>query len=510
MNKIPKLVTDLVAFVVIGKEQLYLAILNDKKEISRVKKKIGSSVYETKIPSNKFNLRLDINSCGEVEAFISNNERLPKKTEEYKVMNFDESTASKLLLEGKNDHGLFVESVEVCFSGEYNELVSFISKDMPSYQLTVDEMIRSFFLDSGKKTKKWIPGNRYDNSDTTFYYLGTFLSRKEDPSTSDFHNTSDQLTPVGLYVNQLKGEKSIEEVLKTRYFSVNEDDDGIKVIWGNNPSCIDSGKYLENNTPITLSSWYLDNINNIPEKVTHSSEIFTLLNYLSEGDSLEYSTELSVLMKDIVRDCLKKTIYDNWNLYKAAGDYEIGSKYKPSENEEKLIKLFIDSIKDSNIHKDSYYSKFFISLNIDLEKLSSEVLKDWNEDELSYTFEDYLKNIEYFSLRYSTVNHSTAFQRSTDSDIITIEDLFGNDTELTKSLLQIVNNARLDYGINITSYEEVKITRTDTMIVARITIKDLINFFGGENNLSEKIKNEIMDKKFSRLIIYFNKDSELK
>ena len=509
MNKIPKLVTDLVAFVVIGKEQLYLAILNDKKEISKVKKRIGSSVYETKISSNNFNLRLDINSYGEVEAFISNNEKLPKKTEEYKVMNFDESTASKLLLEGKNDHGLFVESVEVCFSGEHNELVSFVSKDMPSYQLTVDEMIRSFFLESGKKTKKWIPGNRYDNADTTFYYLGTFLSRKESPSTSDFHNTSDQLTPVGLYVNQLKGEKSIDEVLKTRYFSVKDDDDGIKVIWGNKPSCTDSGKYLENDTPITLSSWYLDIINNIPEKATHSSEIFALLNYLSEDDSLEYSTELSILVRDIVRDCLKKTIYDNWNLYKAIADEEIGDKYKSSDNEKKLIKLFIDSIKDSNTYKDTYYTNFFISLNIDLEKLSSEVIQNWNEAELSYTFEDYLKNIEYFSLRYSTVDLSTSFQGSNDT-IITIEDLFGNDTELAKSLLQIVNSARLDYGINITSYEEVKISRTSTMIVAKVTIKDLINFFGGENNLSEKIKNEIMDKKFSKLVVYCYKDSELK
>ena len=502
---LPLLVTDLMSFIVVGQKQLYLAIFNDKRENTKVKKTVKESITERRINDNHFRLKLKIGENWDIEAFISENPDLPT-TDEYKVMNFDPNSAYRLLLEAENKKGEFNEKVEACFLGGEKELVTFTCQEMSSYGDIENEMIRSFFSKSGRKTKKWIPGHRYDNKEKTFYYLGEFYCRKKSGIDSPFFNTIEELTQVGLYVDSLKGEKTIEDVLKGRSFSKSENDEGIKILWGEKPGCIDSGEILKQDTPLPmLSSMYLDIIKNTPEIVENQLSVYNLLSCISMDEPVGYSEEVKDIVKDLVKMGIKKTLFDNWDIPRSIEDKEIGKKYLMDKNAEKLANLFIISLGDNNILEKTYYAGFFGEMGISLVDVAKDVLKDWNEDDFIKTFEDFLKNKEYFSKR-STIKQTTSFQRSGDTKI-SIKDLYG-DSELTDTLKNLIKYSRDNFGLGVSSFKEIKMSSKEFTITCKITIDDVIDFLG-EDKLTSSLKDEILSNRFTKLTIYFDKNMEV-
>lgn len=510
--RLPKLVTSLTSYIVIGKKQLYLVNPNiDKRELTRIKRRfdLKNPKYSEKVIfTNSFDLRLKKNlDTGELNAYISNNKELPTD-EEYQVLNFDPSTTADILLLTKNVSGLLENKVEVCFSSKDEDLITFVSEEMPYYQEVSVEMIRSFFVTSGKRTKKWKPGNRYDNSTTTFYYLGSYLCRKNNDISSNFYNTKDHLTPVGLYVNSLKGEKTIKEVLMTRRFSESDTDDGIKMIWGDLPYAHDSGNYLESEIPTAISSIYLDNIKNIPEseRSTHITSIFNLLSCVSSDDCLEYSSEVKDIVRESVKGGVYNTLFNNWNIFSSDNDDDnIGSSLSISENTIGLAKLFINEIKDSNICKYKYYTDLFNALDINVELIARNALDNWNEDNLVSTFEDYLQNIGYFERRNPAMSNTVV--QLDAGDRVTIKSLFG-DTELTKVLLDIISYSRKNLGAGVSLFEVSYSwgNSSGSNITIKITLEDIIVFLCGEENMSDTLKKNIVDNRFTKLLIYFNSD----
>ena len=515
MMRLPKLVTSLTSYIVSGKKQIYLVDPNiDKRDLTKLKRRFdlkNPKFSEKLIFNNLFNLKLRKNlDTGEIDAFISNNDSLPSG-EEYQVLNFNTSTAADILLLTKSVDGVLEKKVEVCFSNEDKDLITFVSEDMPYYQEVLNEMLRSFYATSGKRTKKWIPGNRYDNSTTTFYYLGKYLCRKKNDLSSQYYDTKDDLTPVGLYVSSLKGEKTIKEVLMTRRFSESDTDDGIKILWGNLPGAYDSGKYLENETPTTIGSIYLDKIKSMPEseRSTHITSIFNLLSCVSDNDCLEYPSEV----KDIVRESMKggmyNVLFNNWNISRSTSDdgndNKVGSLLSTDDNILGLTNLFINDIIDSNIHKTTYYADLFKALDIDVELIARNALDNWNEADLVSTFEDYLRNISYFERRIPALSN-TAVQLGT-GDKVTIKGLFG-DTELTKVLLDIISYSKKNFGAGVSLFEmgSYSYPGSGSNITMKITLEDIIVFLGGEENMSDTLKKDIIDNKFIKLLIFFNSD----
>ena len=478
MKKIPILVNDLIAYIVIGRKELYLAIFNDKKENGKVKRKISMPVEILRLPENKFSLEFQPLDFA-VETYISS-PFLPTP-DKYLVRNFDQSTAIRLLCEAKHDKAVFDSKFEACFTGDDNEKVTFISEEQESYQEVFDEMVRRFFAKSGKKTRKWIPGHRYDNTEKTYYYLGEFLSRKKDVENSVFYNTEDELTIVHFYIENLGEEKTIEEVFKNRHLGKGPGD--IKVIFGNLPGCIDSGQKLEPGEEVSLRSLYPGNKN-----------LLEALCFLSPGDSLDFQPDTIDEVRELVREGLRECLYKSW-----------GIKIK-EKNPENLIELFLENLaeQDLNICSKTYHQGLFRALGIILQDETIRVLRDWSEDNLSRTFEDFIENVEYFKKRQSLLS-STSYQREGDP-IVKIENLYGKD-ELTNSLISLINYARSNFGEGVSDYRVIKVGKDKNNIVCRIDCKDLLEYLG--ENISENLKKEILENKFTKLTIYFNENTTI-
>ena len=493
MKKIPIIVTDLKGLVVVGEHEIYLINPNNKIGCRKIKRIIRESTKEITIRKNSFKLSFTLNNydyLSDIKAYISSDE-LPTK-DMYLVKNFDASTATTILYEAKHNNGVFDSNFEACFLGD-NE-VTFLSEEMELYKKASDEVIRTFYVKVGKKTTKWKEGHRYDNKEKTFYYLGSFLSHRS-AITSLYTNVIDCLTPVHFYVENLKpGEKNIEDVIKNRYFG--NDEDGIKVIWGKNlPSCLDSGQALEPVKNLVLSSYYDDLIKKNPYEVP---------NYLSEGDLLNYKDEFKEKIKNTIISDFKDLMFNSWDII-------CSDKKDLKENRDILIDQFLYNISkiNPNAQYNAYYTEMFKALGIDLEKIATTTILSFDEDSLCENFDTFIENQDYFRKRQS-LKSTVSYQRSNDESIITIENIFG-DTELTKTLIKIIDYARDNFGDGVERYKEIGLgvtgTKKPTTCVCTITCDDIINF---SDSLSDNLKKEILDKRFTNLVVYFDIDTKLK
>jgi hypothetical protein len=150
-------------------------------------------------------------------------------------------------------------------------------------------------------------------------------------------------------------------------------------------------------------------------------------------------------------------------------------------------------------------------LGIDLKTQLTKELCSWNEEDLSKDFETYLKNNSYFSLRKNQVS-VTSRQRVDSSpydlDVITIESIFGKG-ELTETIKSLVDFSRNNFGTGVTKFILYNVgTKKDPKeyVSIEISLLDIINWYKGVENLSETLKAELMDQKFTKAYVVIDKN----
>lgn len=490
------LVNEVLAFISLGQKEVFLTIQGDKKHNVQVKKEINSHkpFSELVLRENLFNLKIDVLPDYEgVTAYIKS-PNLPNPKEWYKVGNFLQESAYQILSEVENENGCFGdEEFEVAFIESKAVLVN---SKMSNYSEAMNEMTRRFYIEIGKKTKKWVPGHRYDCKDGTYYYLGKYLSRKKEEFNSTFFNTQEELTEVHIYAKELKhGEKKISDVFRNGKYGVD-----LFVRWDESfPSCVDSGSSLEDDAP-SLQNLYTEMFNNaIPEKLTPENlkTLFDVLNVLSIQDTLTFPKEISIKVRDITKDLIKSVIFNNWNIPRTRTDREIGKDKDINENINKIKSLLLNTINDGNILGKFYYEGLFNILSIDLEEEIKEWLENWNEDDLTSSFSIFRENAAYFLKRTDTRN-ITSVQRAGDKEV-KITDLFGTG-ELGEAIKDLTTYAATNYGEGSSDFNAVKINKIYSC-ACTITLEDLLKFRD-----TPELREEILKYKFSKAIIYFDKD----
>ena len=77
------------------------------------------------------------------------------------------------------------------------------------------------------------------------------------------------------------------------------------------------------------------------------------------------------------------------------------------------------------------------------------------------------------------------------------------------ALIKIIDYARNNFGDGVEGYKEIGVTSTKKPItcVCTITCNDIVNF---SDSLSDNLKKEILDKRFTNLVVYFDIDTKLK
>ena len=219
-------------------------------------------------------------------------------------------------------------------------------------------------------------------------------------------------------------------------------------------------------------------------------------------------------LENLTQDTIERVLIDCWNLDNVRADLFVGDKNKETENQDRAEKLFVISgIKDTNFLKGLYYPELYKDLGIDLKKLVKDAVQEVKGIKVCHDFDHYLKYLDYWKNpgRVDT-NKCCSKQRVKSTnyklDVVTLKDLYG-DAELKDTIIGAVNKVREDFGLGATEYNLINIgnkKEPKEYIICKLTLDDLIKFKKGVLNMSENLKNEILENHFVWVQVVFDKD----
>ena len=513
-----RLTSELLAYVIPGTKKIYLSAIDKKICQTNVMKLIDSENMgkvsdEIRMYENQFEIKLGGNSEGNVVLYAKS-EEFPT-SEWYEIANFWKEGIWNLLETHTIENGNFPEGLtfEVGFE-DTQPLVTFVEPGMSNYKEYFEEMRRRINCELRKKTTKYTPGHRYDTLEETYFVLATLNSRRKDQFNSDFITVPSDFKEVAIYTNVLDSEKSVSEVLKTRHFGDKPED--LKILY-TKKSMVDSGEVLENDYTGDIQDYWKDIFENAVKSKSYikdALEVFSLTN--------NNTTDLSKVpvedIKDYISEFMFNIIIEYWNIdNNRRADLLLSEKRTDEENEGSLIKLVSSTMKDGNFSKSLYYPNLFKNLGINLSEVAINTLHSWRAMPIDSDFDTYLKYSDYFSnpmRRETDKNISRQRVKSTKYklDVITLKDLYGEDSELRDLIIDSVNKVRSNYGLGASTYEVINInTRKDPVeyVICELTLQDILKLKKGVSELSETLKHEIMKRHFVWVQVVFDKDGDI-
>lgn len=505
-----RLTSEVVAYVVPDTKEIYLAGAEKKQYQVNVIKLIGEKTYqEVRLYENQFDLKF-----GEGDGFnlYLKCSELPDNW--FLVSNFRKQEIWSLMEGHTIVDGVIQceKKFEVILKEGLSE-VSFIEPGMKEFNKCFEEMKRKMNCEMCKKTTKWVLGHRYDSFTESIFPLAKVKIRKSSLTNSGLIKNPEEMPEVILYVNELKGEKTISEVLKNRSFGDKPAD--LKVTYGTK-SMVDSGEALVNDYSGEIKDYWLPIYDNAKETKKSLKEILDIFSVISNPE-VTISLPTSEI-EDLILEDMNKVIINFWNSGNTRADISIGDKNTEEENLERLKKLFLaEGIIDTNFLKTLYYPDLFNELGINLNEVSSKALMNIREVRLNQdNFDLYLKYLDYWKnpVRIDK-NRYMSKQRIKSTDykleVVTIKDLYGN-TELTKTLIEMTNDIRNNFGLGATEYSLINIGTKKApkeYVICKITLSDIIKFKKGVINMSENLKDEILKNHFVWLQVVFDKDGTI-
>jgi len=501
-----RLVSDVMAmFPANNPDVVFITNLDNKKQealiAGDIEKYFNTTNYTKQTVNNEFHVKIDIGGFYiKCDNFLDNSRW-------YLVINFQPELVFDIIPQVKNNLGVFDELFEAIFNDDNMNSVGFTSQSMENYNKCFEEMGRRVVCDMSKKTKKRIPGHRYDSADKSLYYLGAFMSRNNKDKFADDKN----MVPIDLYaINISKNDKNISDIFKNHVIGKDI------IAMDTQESLVDFGEILKDDfTGKDIQSYwnylYANSINeadlDVSYKAGNYGRVLQMFSYQSVNNltyNLPPEIDIDVYLKSVLLSLIK--IYWNKN-NKFRKENELKDIKTQNENIIGLINLFYANLADPNIYKDNYYSDMLKKLNIDLNKLAVEALDEWSKmkTEAEKTWETYIKLSSSIGLSF------TSDQRTKDIMKIDVKKTLISDLlpeTLKNVIIEIAYNANDNFGLNISKY---KVTNLGTKRTPReyaemtITLKDICN----SGKLNDELKDVIMKEKFNSIDILCNKGGKL-
>lgn len=522
-----RLATGVNALVNNLKHEVWLSFEESKKNKKAVDKLTKNEILpeedsrEILIEENRFKLKFD----GNLNLYIKS-EEFPTDNW-YKLMNFsdDPKHLGAILTKIQNNNGVFDEEkdFEAAFSIMHPTKVILACSGMDEYEDYLNELVRVVNCQTLKKTRKWIPGHRYDSETNTYYYLGKAYTK----SYKD-NKLGEDLEEVHLVVESLSGESKISEIMNNRIFGNNIGD--IKIV----PSIslmVDGGSVLENDLDtsnieplweglvmrainkcrvIKGESWKdYTNIHSILQPLTLVSKD----NGYSNIKNYIFWTELEQVIKVTLLNLVVR--YDG--VAETIGNIDINcSKEEAIDNIKRLYTLLVD---DSG--KINYYLQLLPKIGIDLNYLVGEILEGYSEDstifrdlESMYNFSDIYTELHSNSGEYYLDQRYEGRRYSADIDKDKATKLSSVICQLSicEAIESILEQAKEEGGSNITRYQVLNQgTRSNPILyeLYEVRLKDIIKLYGSVSKVPENLKDELVISRFQGITIKLNKNSKI-
>lgn len=499
-----KLVSDVDAYIYNG-NNVYLASASSKNP--EILKEIRSFGYEKKsVEENKFKFKFDENGKFYIK---SNSFQNPDSW--YVLVNFLDDTVEQasglisIISQTPNDKGEFGDTYfEAVFCNE-NENVFLINKGMSIYKKCFNEMRRILNCSLYKKTKKWIPGHRYDSEKGTLVYLGTFKSRKENPGSSEFISEPGNMKDVILCTSIPEDDTitSISDVFQ-KYRLLMGPTSGIQ---GSTiyevpkiKPMVDGGEVLkpdmENGITPDLRLKMVENSFNRTyntsdtgrEEVKNISEVLAPLNY--SEDLSDISDKEKELITKAVKIDMKNIMATYWKVY----------ENKDEEEKSKSLSTSIISnyFLDCNVLRHVYYNELLKNIGL------GSLIKDAVTEALDMTL-----NFDTF-YKYSDIGIGFIKNYLLDYKGTKTPDNEIGDSDLVSVIKEISKNAMANNGKGVDIFREINIgtlRKPEIYYHIYLSINSLVNYYNG--NVPGNIENAILETSLGGVTIEFYKIDDL-
>ena len=527
-----RLVSGMVAFIVTDKRDnntivsrsVYLSPTGKKSYENAVVKYIPTNF--TKLVINDEDCKFQIKIDDKFNIFIKY-KGFPEKDEWYLVENtyFDSMYFGEIFTQVENNKGNFDNKYfEAVFSDKFIDKVFFINDEMNVYNSAFQEFRRRINCQLCKKTKKWIPGHRYDSEKSTYYYLGEFVTRLNEDGL--FLDDSSVRT-IHLVVSEIdKSDKSISDVIKR----------GVKnfTMLDSLPSMVDSGKVLEDDGIQDIQVYWDEMIQNTLSNIGSKNQygfvqyngtarhLFNIFSIQSKGN-LKYnlSEESKDKIKKLIKDMLIEDMLIHWDNNHNRADSNLSSSNSVEQNLKNLKNLFFRNIVDQKIRKNIYYLALIDKLGLDFAKLVETTFLSTHVKDLVFdsSFDNYVKFGSIYLPNHPDCNSDKVSVQRVNStnyslNFVSLEDLYASTTEL-KGVLKTICKEALDnfgagvkiyYSTNVGNYKNKKI-----YITMKVDIQDIRDYFKINNIvMSNTIEREIIETKFWNVTLTIDQGAEVK
>lgn len=457
------------------------------------------------------------------------NALLPEPNKYYEVGNFLKSeeiskeeyfsSISYLLKSFPNNKLDFGElEFEPVLSNYYRESVFFVNKDTPEYDICFNEMKREVAFSLYGKNKKWKLGHQYFSETDSYVVLAEVCCRVSDAGYTWFSENDMESGYLVTKRLSLSKYKKVSEFLKDTHWG---EDDGVYVIQ-KSTLLVDSGEVITPDVEDIRDYW-----DSIVEK--------TLQRNLSKIGQFNYNNSLSkliklfsyqskdktaVLLSPKTKQAIEKALEENVRIFLyTKGGVRLNYRYGC------LLENQIET--DKSIVLEFLYKKFYNSIDvsknlfnlisIDVEKLVEQELINVVKIDKNTSFDDYEKYVPLW-INETTKNMLYTFDQRVKSSLYSsnvekVSTKFGENSELTTTLREIVSAAKSGFGENVSGFKLINagtVRNKKLYYQINISLEDIVKWKKGASNMSENLKKEIVKNQVGYICISIDEDEELK
>lgn len=501
-------------------------ILRESEKSGRINKKYNIlDEFEVKIDELTSTSCISWENILGLSIFIKSDE-LPNSETWYHLLNLSPEFIKDLILSCEFDKtsGIFLKkfSAAVTSSADLADKIGLVTEEVKEYPELLEESMRYLNCKTNKKTKKWIPGHRYDNPIQTIYFLCKTKIRKN--MENGYLDEPEQ--DAWIYTNAIDPRMSkISDVLMTKTFGSEPGD--LKYLTKLPTEFVESGEVLEND--YTEINDYLEHI--LEESITRyyssGSEGFSRRNYVF-GENIEYlfypyllinknmkSEYLVGALKAVIKKFGYYILYLEYDvnvnfLGGVANKNTLSSKKSFSENVESLIKRILTTIPGIDINKLTFYDSLLKAFDLDIRSIAENILSDWDPKEFTSSMENFLLNYKYFyrrkPLEYADLRYKSNYlnrSRSSLGDIIVSSP---NLVQELKDILLLANSGNLSYCSSSTWLGSNKTSYTTT----NITLENILQKYNNDiSKMPQDLKDEILRQQFINIEIKYDVDADI-
>jgi hypothetical protein len=490
-----RLVCDIDAYIGDDNTVVFAPTVETKRVLSKYIKHISGHTKKVILEDPQFSL-----SITDDLKILCKSDELP---EWCTVKNFADSTVGRIIsqnLISKTQGQFDSQEFEIIINNDEG-FVSFVTSEMKEYDDCYDEMNRQLYFSIGKKVKKLIVGHKYYSSEDSFYYLGTFLSRKTGGDViSDFETNVDSLQKVYLIykgVAPRDGSGKISDILKSNYPSALGN---LRLVFKLG-SVVDGGKGLIDDVPDIRPYFECIIQNALGQPGVNPLEILSIWKKDWEA---KLSEDIVELILKYYKDLCVSTLISEWDVVKSNMISKANTEKDNLNNLQSKTCALIDT---NNVWSGPFYQNLFQYFGIDIQAITSQVLKTI-ENPINYVFsswETYSKYYEIFFANHFVVNNRDLDQTVKKSNKIQpITELLG-EGPLSEAIKFLLDEAR-ENKVILSSFVFLPKAEGDGYFIrARVTLADIINNI----NLTDDLKKDIIKKKFNYINVSFDENAEI-